>query len=370
MNGLSLFGRCTYLIFFITAMSSCHQTQTLVLSSPSATGLSKNVLNFEQDSYEVEAHFPVGYEVPEDGIKVHFTRGVNDGVSFISAGLDRNSLFMIRDMRITKSESSSAMKIVLFLQVNHLKLPPYPSPSEARFDADKVFNGVGRVFLAKISYNNSPVRSQRECNAALLGPRLVLTSNHCIEDQADCERASFILWTDKDDGKSTFGAYACERLLVAKPENDQSLIFLKEAVSTDLRPTYLRLEDRDWYFTNDTPFVLFSDFTRWTLRTDKKGKKSFSNISKGEKRSFRAVVEHSSFGYSASQGDFLDPIQGKLTRVLNFYDLSLEPRAGQSGSPVLNYDGNVVGVMNTNTGFMTPVEPDIRATVKKLRTTR
>lgn len=357
-----------FIILACILLASCQQTQTLVLSTPSAEGLSQNILEFEQDSYQVEAHFPIGYPVPKEGIKVHFTRGMNNGESYLSAGLDRNSLFIIRNMNVV-SDGSPALKIILFLQVNHLKLPAYQSPSLPQFEISDIFDGVGEIFLAGISFNHSLVRPEGQCNAALVGPNLVLTANHCIEDQADCERASFLIWTfedSKSENRALFGSYACERLLIAKPEHDQSLISLKEKVSPQLNAHSLNLETTDWYFPDETPVVMVSDFTRWEMKVDKKAKKTFSNSSQAEKKSFVARVERSSFGYSASDGGNPDPLAGKLTRVLNFYDLSLEPQPGQSGSPVLNLDGNIIGVMNTNTGYMTPIEPDIKSLVNQL----
>lgn len=353
--------RASFILLMVLSVTGCQQTQKVDVAVPASGNLSTQAVDFEGDIYILEVVFPSGAHRLTDQVRINITRGQKEKEKFISVGLDRNSHFIPRDV-LYLDYVDGKPRVRVYLQINQFKLPVYQSPSSVEFDTREALRGVGRLVLQPIQYKNTKVRSESMCNASLVGDDLVLTAQHCMEDRADCDRAQFIVWND-----STYASVACKSLVSARTGSDQALIQLEHSFSKQAGVKVLDVMEQDFYIPEGTPLITLSDFASWTIKkTLLGGEKIQPKDKEVSKRVFLSPVQSSNFGFISSTSADLgkDPLDRSNVRRLSYYDLELDAQAGQSGSPVLNLEGKIVGVISTSGGYMTPLDPAIRELIR------
>lgn len=153
------------------------------------------------------------------------------------------------------------------------------------------------------------------CSCSIIGKHLILTNNHCIATSEDCRNASFKFpnWTNK---ASSVIELACDSLVYTNKSHDYSIVETHIDLSSHLGA--LTLPQDKVHYRKDTAVWILSRNPQF------EGKITRCNIGSSEK--------------------------------LTLPNCSLEK--GASGSPVLNYHGNLIGIIYANSekdSLFTPI---------------
>ncbi|ATH07738.1 hypothetical protein BIY24_07200 [Halobacteriovorax marinus] len=163
------------------------------------------------------------------------------------------------------------------------------------------------------------------CTAFLVGPDLLLTAGHCINDETQCKQNTWIFdYTKGTQAINKDNAYSCKKLIDRKLNTntvnvkDYALIQLDREV-TNREPLKLR---RDGKVKRNTPLIVIGHPVGLPLK-----------IADGAKVS----------GFKFS--DLIHPITS-LKKRKNYFVTNTDTYIGNSGSPVFNEEtGDVEGIL-------------------------
>ena len=194
---------------------------------------------------------------------------------------------------------------------------------------------------------NSPEDPYDYCTGFLVGPNHVATANHCMHQDIEarkninvCSASDFRMEASEKFGAphSKFFQTACRNLSWNNPTLDQALIELETAADeTVFKPLVF---NRTQVAIGDTVFIL-------SLRRDWVSK--FFWTTPGHINACKVLA----FGDDPNQFRFKDEI-GDL--VDHFVKMECEWPAyqGESGSPIVNENGEVVGILSSSQAFGLP----------------
>lgn len=228
-------------------------------------------------------------------------------------------------LEITAAEYTGQLaRIVLGdeADVQALQEPPYRGPRDRQYSFADLFPSIGVMNRTTNStlWGLIPLE-YAHCTGFVIGPSLVMTNHHCIENQAQCEAASFQFWDSRENnflGLTKIRGYSCKQLVVT----DEALDFSILRMEGDPREHYPSLQ---WMIA---PLRI----SRGTVVT------ILSHNPKGQKRSNGCWIEESGKTYRTERAG------GTVTQAT---DLTCADPVilGDSGSPVLNHDGDLVGMV-------------------------
>lgn len=195
---------------------------------------------------------------------------------------------------------------------------PGPSyPEDGAIDLPDLMEKVGLALTQReITENGLHYPHTDYCSCSIIGKNLVLTSNHCIATREDCRNTSlrFANWTGDSPPVIEL---ACESLVYTNKSHDYSIIETRVDLSSYLGSLSVP-EDKARYR---------KDTAVWILSRNPQFEEKYTHCNTGNK--------------------------GMLTLP----DCSLEK--GASGSPVLNYHGDLIGIIYANSGkdsLFTPID--------------
>jgi hypothetical protein len=186
----------------------------------------------------------------------------------------------------------------------------YASPPKLLFEPQDYFPLIGAVDLG----------ATKHCTAFPLAPNLIVTNQHCVATKQECRNSKFQFWnTEEKDwlGQSIRRSFHCADLLYAKDTEDVALILTKK----DPTQKYgaVRVLRSPAALAEDTPVLIMSQnpLNRKrinTCRTGLAGKKT---------KKIGSSIEIESVELDCNQAVI----------------------GGDSGSPVFNYHGDLVGLL-------------------------
>lgn len=186
--------------------------------------------------------------------------------------------------------------------------PSYSFPEDRVPDFSKYMEKVGLSLIQReMTENGIHYPNTDYCSCSLIGEYLILTNNHCIATSEDCRNTSFKFssWADK---APSIIELACDSLVHTNKNHDYSIVKTHVDLSSNLGS--LTLPHDKVSYRKDTAVWILSRNPQF------EGKITRCNIGNNE--------------------SFILP------------NCSLEK--GASGSPVLNYLGDLIGIIYANSG--------------------
>lgn len=208
------------------------------------------------------------------------------------------------------------------ISVNLVSNPRYPYRREISgldFSEERLSNlPIGVLRVDQTDWWLLPKHSR--CTGFLVAPNLVVTNNHCIEDQLECRRTEIQFWNYKEGWfKRNFGTseFQCKNLLFTNFERDQSLIEIE----------------------GDASFYGQFSVSR---RAHRLKKDEIFRISTMSESLFSGIFREHRQCVLEQDGRFFKDYSGRIF-LESYCDKPLE--SGNSGSPVFDSEGYVFGVL-------------------------
>ncbi len=203
----------------------------------------------------------------------------------------------------------------------------YESPSKLQFRPSDYFPLIG-------SMKQGPTK---HCTVFNLAPQLIVSNAHCVSTQSECRRSSFHYWNADEKnwlGRVRHRSFSCDQIIFVDASEDIVLL-LSEKDPSDSYGT-VRVLRSPSQLDIDTPVVVLSQNPLHRkksnfCRTGVPGKKT-------------KTTRHGSSEIESMELYCNQPVSG-----------------GDSGSPVFNYQGDLVGLLwgrdlaVPNTGVMVPI---------------
>ncbi len=213
----------------------------------------------------------------------------------------------------------------------------YQSPRERRFDVVDHFAMIATMEKVTARLLGLIPTSFANCTAFPVGPSLVMTNHHCVANQDHCTNASFVFWDSRErneENEVPARRFACKRIVATNANLDFSLLEVEGDPSEDYGMVrVLRSPQR---LEPGTPVTILSQNPV------------------GHKRSNGCVTGEYGNSFLIGEGK----VKAKLVTNL----ICTSPViGGDSGSPVFNNDGDLVGIVFatdkeiSGMGYMSPV---------------
>ncbi len=257
--------------------------------------------------------------------------------SSVTVGLPRGLPFEISEIKYRQDD------VVVFLE--DLPAPGaskiasfYKSPPKPLFEISEHLPKIGIMSQVKdsIFFGLIPV-STSACTSFPIGNSLVMTNHHCVSTQDQCRASVFTFWNSSETGflgNTISRDFPCSKLLYTHPNLDMSIV----QTAGDPTKSYgsLKMMKTPRRLREGTPVIILSQNPR------------------GTKRSNHCIIGESGKRFH---------ISGTDRRATDSTELQCTAAtiSGDSGSPVLNYDGDLVGIFwgksvdDGRYGTMTPI---------------
>jgi len=322
--------------FFVILLISLSGCRTVEVSVQAPAGVSRvdMGISLHGRAYDIRVFFPDGRQGTAQYAKISFlpkNESSRDPDFPYAVGTPYNSLYEAAAYEIR--ERGKVPSVDILLVENQLILSKYKSPEVIGFSAGDSFLNVGR--LVGINRTLGIATSSSHCNGVLVGDDLVLTNYHCIDDQAECDKATFILSSEKAGE-----AITCKDFVHGEEFHDQALVRLKSKVSSPFKPA--RVERTRFVYTPGTSMALVSTFGRWH-KSFLTGSWNVYGEAKMQSQRCSIIELHSYIGELNKEG--IEAAISKRSLTLLTYSLDCSVEHGQSGSPVYNLDGVVAGIL-------------------------
>lgn len=296
----------------------------------------------------VHLKFPSGSQpLIQENIPLRIGIASEGPATHVSVSLLAESWFKIRAVAYDLDQQTVGIEFGWNDQHPELsKLSYYDSPARPTFDAHDLATGVGSLHIDRKYFLGILSQRLSGCTAFAIAPQVVLTNHHCISTPEECENAGITFWIrDPRTGQLTSRhEFSCRQILQTDGERDFTLLMLNRPLPDPYKP--LPLARRKIGLRENTKLAVLSMFPPEV------------------KRSRICSTESRMLGMDTT----LDP---RLKQKLNpavltaLYSVNLKPcdiRGGDSGSPILNFEGEVVGLLhslNTATTLVSPTRDRI-----------
>lgn len=286
--------------------------------------------------------FPGGSEpLVEKNLKVRIGLDTVGTESRVSVSLIGESRFKIR--AFARDIEQNTITIQFSWNDDHpelAKLKYYDSPSRAKFDWKEVSTGIGSLHIDRKHFFGLLSERLTACTAFAVAPQVVMTNHHCISDANECQNAAVRFWIKDDDDRRLNIDRPCQKILQTDAERDFTLLLLDKPLPASFKPLSLVRDRRG--LRENTPLEVISMNPPET------------------KRSRTCVTEYRLLGVDMTIDALIRTrLSGEIVRSL--YSVKLKPcdiKKGDSGSPILNFDGYVVGLLhsiNTDTTLVSKI---------------
>jgi len=311
-------------ILLVFSLGACVQLRTLQLEK-SAHSLTSDY------SVEVPPSYQRAYGTSRVGVKVHFPgESYRDSLRLefkvqldpdnplnSVARISQTSPFIIDDIEYRHGQYTVILSWKKHVQS---ETPFYKSPNHSLKNLSDLALSVGN--MQKRTGGLWVFSSHTNCTAFVVGPTLVMTNNHCIKNQRDCENAKFIFWNANERTRflqrTVTRDYQCSRLLATSEDHDYSLVRVHGNPSQHYPP--LSFVKNPLLLKRHTPIHIIS------------------NNPPGEKRLTSCLSEDQNHDV---------PVRGRHKSVKTSTGLRCFPAtiSGDSGSPAFNNHGDVMGIV-------------------------
>jgi V8-like Glu-specific endopeptidase len=312
-NLQSSFVRPLSLVLAAFLLLACDEKKRVVVYPSDRSLVSHSEVKFKNGVLPLQIVFPRGYRGTQIPVTVEVSITITEGVRNLGVAIvDQDPAFSIKSVREPRNEKDS-LRVTLEKRPDLLMsdIRNRDEESEYRYDALP----FGMIFTTKNG-------EESRCNAVVVGPKLVLTANHCISTQEHCENSVYhAIEASSDRGTVNVREVACEQLVYTNQLYDQTLIEVTGKAHS--KNDFLPIEVKNTRMHGgDELYVL----TRRPAGEDRI--KTLLNTCSLLKRTAFARVE-----------GVLTYIQPALCQT--------EIKGGDSGSVVINSSGRLMGLLHS-----------------------
>lgn len=272
--------------------------------------------------YSIEVIFPEDDQGQDPEVIIQW-QGGSDG---LKVGLSRSSRYIVAGAVI----EGKTLKVRLGF--NRERLRNHRPSQEKQFSGIEILSGLGALNTG-----------DGYCAGSLVSPNKILTAAHCVRTQKECDQASFGVWHGR-----AFQTRQCKSVIVANDFNDQALLELERAVHSYFQP--LSILESPLHYPEDMIAYVASDFTRWNY-----GLRYLS-------------PKQDSLNKSVVPCKITETLRfifvGSNKRIEDNFKLDCQAISGQSGSPILDNDGRIIGILHSGSkqkpeSFFSPLDQRI-----------
>ncbi|MGA0164542.1 MAG: trypsin-like serine peptidase [Bdellovibrionota bacterium] len=325
-----------FLVFSIFQQSAltlgCREEHYVIVTPPREGDRETFVIDSELGSFFLDVNFPEKRLSAVAKARFHLILDIeNKEIVQMSASADEVSAY------IPMAPNREGPRRISVNLVSNARYPYMREISGLDFSEERLSNlPIGVLRVDQTDWWLLPKQSR--CTGFLVAPNLVVTNNHCIEDQLECRRTEIQFWNYKEGWfKRNFGTseFQCKNLLFTDFERDQSLIEIEGDAS----------------FYGQFPI---------SRRAHRLKKDEIFRISTMSDSFFSGIFREHRQCVLENEGRLLDSGSGK-TFLESYCDKPIE--GGNSGSPVFDSEGYVFGVLwgrlavDGNIALFNPLHP-------------
>jgi S1-C subfamily serine protease len=196
----------------------------------------------------------------------------------------------------------------------------YASPAEFLEEADVALAPIGSMNRVSLVPGGS-TRESVACSGIVVGENLVMTNHHCISSQDECLSSTFTFWNQHEvdsAGAMKKRSFACQKLVLSDEYFDFSIIRVDNDPSVDFKP-------RPW-MKNDIDVPVGTPV--YVATNNPQNQKTLKPcLISGEDQIVR-VKDEMTFRFEMMKLACTSPVI-----------------PGDSGSPVLNFNGDLLGIV-------------------------